>query len=355
MRIAIVGTGLIGCSVALAARASGEHEVVGFDSDQSSLDAAVRRGALEPCESLEQAVSSADITVVAVPVSHASEVVTSALRFAREDALVTDVGSVKGPIVEAVEDPRFVAGHPLAGGEAGGADRAQVDLFTGATWYLTPVQSTAGVQLERCFRFIGELGAKPRVISPQLHDRILATVSHLPHVFANVLVDEAAAMLEEEGEPLPATGPSFRDATRVAGAPSSIWTDIYLANATQIAARLRSAELRIAAARELLEAGDASGLTQWNDAAFQSKAKVQSQALEGDSPTALRVRVPNRPGVLAELALKLGDAGIDLVDLQLHPAADRASGVIVVWVEGDKQVQSAQELIRELGHTVSLS
>ena len=104
-----------------------------------------------------------------------------------------------------------------------------------------------------------------------------------------------------------------------------------------------------------MEAGDASGLTQWNDAAFQSKAKVQSQALEGDSPTALRVRVPNRPGVLAELALKLGDAGIDLVDLQLHPAADRASGVIVVWVEGDKQVQSAQELIRELGHTVSLS
>lgn len=353
MRIAIVGTGLIGCSVALAARAGGQHEVVGFDADPDALEAAVGRGALTRADSLRDAVHDAEVIVVAVPVSVAGEVVEMVLAAAGDDALVTDVGSVKAPIVATNEDPRFVGGHPLAGGESGGAERARADLFDGATWYLTPSPTTAGVQLERCFKFVGELSAKPRVISPGIHDRILATVSHLPHVLANVLVDEAAAMLEEEGEPLPATGPSFRDATRVAGAPSSIWTDIYLANRDAIVARLRSTEERLAAARRLLENADGDGLTAWNDAALRAKEKVQAEALAGTASAALEVQVPNRPGVLAQLALKLGEAGIDLVDLQLHPAADRASGVIVIWVEGDDKAARAMQLIRDLGHPVS--
>lgn len=355
MRIAIVGTGLIGCSVALAARESGGHQVVGFDSDEAALHAAVERGALEACASLEEASNGADIIVIAVPVARAAEVALSALQFAGEDALVTDVGSVKSGITQAVDDSRFVGGHPLAGGETGGAQRAQVDLFDGAIWYLTPVGTTAGVQLERAFRFVSELGAKPRVVSPQVHDRMLATVSHLPHVLANVLVEEAWAMLEEEGEPLPATGPSFRDATRVAGAPSSIWTDIYLANRDAIVERLKSTEARLAAARKVLESNDADAVAAWNDAAREAKSKVAVEA-PGVAPSgSLRVSVPNRPGVLAELALKLGDAGIDLVDLQLHPAADRATGTIVLWVEGSDQLARAQQLIGELGHTVSVA
>ena len=154
-----------------------------------------------------------------------------ARRWPCSDAVVTDVGSTKRALVEAVDHPRFVGGHPLAGAETAGAAHARADLFAGATWYLTPTARTEGVAYDRLYRFLTELGARPQAIDADTHDALMAAVSHLPHVLANVLVAQAARALDAEGERLPATGPSFRDATRVAGAPTAIWRDIYLANA----------------------------------------------------------------------------------------------------------------------------
>ena len=302
--------------------------------------------------SLEDAVSEADLVLVAVPVGAVSEAVEAALAAASDEAAVTDVGSTKQGIVEANPDPRFVGGHPLAGGEIGGAGQARSDLFEGATWFLTPVESTAGVQLERVFRFLSEIGAKPRAVAPDVHDRILATVSHLPHVLANLLVAEAAATLNEEGESLPAIGPSFRDATRVAGAPTSIWGDIYLSNSEALVERLKSVEASLARVRGMLEAGDQSGIAEWNDSAASMKDALASEPVSGAAARTLHVKVPNRPGVLAEVALALGGAGIGLADLQLLPAADRATGVIVLGIESDSQVEAATDLISGLGHSV---
>ena len=115
---------------------------------------------------------------------------------------------------------------------------AREDLFDGATWYLTPTPTTSGILYERLHRLLRTLGARPVAIEPETHDTILATVSHLPHVLANVLVAQAAQTLDGRlAERLPATGPSFRDATRVAGAPSAIWTDIYVSNRDALAAQ----------------------------------------------------------------------------------------------------------------------
>lgn len=353
MRLAVAGTGLIGASVALAAKERLDATVVGWDPDPAALAAAAERGAVEPVGSLAEAAEGADVVVVGAPVGVLPTAVELALEAAGPEALVTDVGSVKRGVVNANQDPRFIAGHPLAGGHAGGAAHARADLFVGAVWYLTPSETSAGVQLEQAFRFVDGLGAKPRVLPAAVHDRILATVSHLPHVLANVLVAEAAAALSEEGEPLPASGPSFRDATRVAGAPSSIWTDIYLANSDAIIERLRNAEGRLAAVRALLESGDAAAVTDWNDRAAAERELVAADSLGADGTHAVTVQVPNRPGVLAEIALTLGSEGIDLADLQLSPAADRATGTIVLWVAGSDQAGKAAELIRGLGHVVS--
>jgi prephenate dehydrogenase len=188
----------------------------------------------------------------------------------------------------------------------------------------------------------------------EVHDRILATVSHLPHVLANVLVAEADATLAAEGEPLPATGPSFRDSTRVAGSPSSIWTDIYLANAAALIERIDGVVERLGEVRSLLEAADDDGLTAWNDEAAVQRARIASEQVSGGDVRSVRVAVPNRPGVLAEIALALGSAGIDLADLQLHPAADRATGTIVLWIEGDGATQKAVALVEQLGHAVAV-
>ncbi len=133
-------------------------------------------------------------------------------------------------------DERFIGGHPLAGAETAGVEHARADLFDGAIWYLTPARgSTAGVLYERLHRLLTSFGAQPTAIDADTHDRLMASVSHLPHVLANLLVAQAASCrsAESEEQRLPAVGPSFRDATRVAGANTAIWTDIYLSNATR--------------------------------------------------------------------------------------------------------------------------
>ena len=353
MRLAIVGTGLIGCSVALAAREKLGAGATGWDPDPDSLAAAAERGALTPTASLADAVAQAEVVFVAAPVAELGQIVEQVLSLVGPDVLVTDVGSVKRGVVNANRDPRFVGGHPLAGREIGGAAHAQPDLFEGATWYLTPTETTAGVQLERAFRLLTDLGARPRVLSAEVHDQILATVSHLPHVFANLLVTEAGATLAAEGEPLPAIGPSFRDSTRVAGAPSSIWVDIYRANSDAIIERLRRVEADLAKFRAMLEADDSDAIKDWNELAAAEHRRLLVEGLDSEKTTSISVRVPNQSGVLAEIALTLGGAGIDLTDLQLHPAADRATGTIVLWVPQGEQAERAIGLIAELGHSVS--
>ena len=251
MRVAVLGVGLIGGSVGLAARGRLSAPVIGYDTSGDALSLALERGALdEAAGSVAEAVAGADVVFVAVPVGGLSELVSEALSSASPECVVTDVGSTKRAVVAAHDDPRFVGGHPLAGAENAGVEHARADLFDAATWYLTPTPVTSGVLYERLHRLLYGLGARPTAIDAETHDRVLAAVSHLPHVLANVLVAQAAATLADGDERLPATGPSFRDATRVAGAPSAIWTDIYLSNRDALTAEIDGAVRRLQAARD---------------------------------------------------------------------------------------------------------
>ena len=223
MRVAILGLGLIGGSIGLAARARSGARVCGYDPDEGVRSRALQLGAVdEQAPDVEQAVQGADVVFVAAPVGALAGAVTQALRAAGPDCVVTDVGSTKRVVARAAADERFVGGHPLAGAESSGVEHAREDLFEGATWYLTPArEKTAGVLYERLHRLLVSLGARPAAIDAETHDRLMACVSHLPHVLANLLVAQAQGLLAAEGSGrLPAVGPSFRDATRVAGANS---------------------------------------------------------------------------------------------------------------------------------------
>lgn len=352
-RVAVVGVGLIGGSIGLAARGRLGAEVAGFDRSEEAMRAGVARGALDrACGSLTEAVEGADVAFVAVPVGVLPEVVGEVLASAPQDCVVTDVGSTKRAIVAAHADPRFVGGHPLAGAESSGVEHARADLFEGATWYLTPTATTSGVVYERLYRLLHSLDARPAAIDPEVHDAILATVSHLPHVLANVLVSQAASALSSEGESLPATGPSFRDATRVAGASSQIWTDIYLSNGDVLAGVIDRALERLGAVRDALAGGDADWIADWNDSAAADRRRLLEAQLAGGELTELRVSVPNRPGVVAQLSLELGRAGINIADMALHPAADMRDGVIALWIAGPDEAERAGELIAGLGFHV---
>ena len=182
---------------------------------------------------------------------------------------------------------------------------------------------------------------------------MLAAVSHLPHVLANVLVAQAAATLAAGSERLPAAGPSFRDATRVAGAPSAIWTDIYLSNRDALRDEIDGALARLHAVRAALDAGDADAVTAWNDAAAADRRRLLEGQLAGGELFELRTSVPNRPGVVAQLALELGRAGVNIADMALYPASDMREGVIALWIAGADAAERAEELVVGLGFPVA--
>jgi prephenate dehydrogenase len=352
--VAVIGVGLIGGSIGLAARERSGARVRGYDPAAGVLEEAVARGAVDdPCRSVSEALEGADTAFVAAPVGALPALLDEVLAAAADGCVVTDVGSTKRLVVEGRDDPRFVGGHPLAGAETAGVAHARADLFEGATWYLTPAAKTAGTLFERLHRTIASYGARPAAIDAAAHDRLMASVSHLPHVLANVLVDQAAAALADEDERLPAAGPSFRDATRVAGANDAIWTDIYLANRDAVIERIDEAVRRLGGVRAALAAGDAGAVTEWNAGARDARRQLLERELAGGPVHELRASVPNQPGVVARLALELGRAGIDINDMALYPSGDMRDGVVALWIAGDAAADRAEALVSALGYPVA--
>jgi prephenate dehydrogenase len=354
MQIAIVGVGLIGGSVGLAARERLGADVAGWDPAPGVLDAAVEVGAVDrAAPDVAGALDGAEAAFVAAPVGALPHAVRAALAAAGDDCVVTDVGSTKRTVVGAVHDERFIGGHPLAGAANAGVRHARAELFDGATWYLTPTPITRGTLYERLHRLLSALGARPAALDADTHDRMLATVSHLPHVLANVLVAQAARTRTEEGEPLPASGPSFRDITRVAGSNTAIWRDIYLANADALIEAIDDAVERLGAVRAALAGADGDAIAAWNDAARDDRRRLLEGDLAGGDVTELRISVPNRPGVVAEVALALGKASINIADMALYPAPDRSTGNIVLWIAGAERAAQAEALVAGLGLPVA--
>jgi prephenate dehydrogenase len=360
MRIAVLGVGLIGGSIGLAARARAEAEVCGYDPDPRVRERALELGAIDSAaESVAEAVGDADAVFAAAPVGALPAVVAEALAAASPDCVVSDVGSTKRLLADASTDARFVGGHPLAGAETDGVEHAREDLFDGATWYLTPARgSTTGVLYERLHALLRRLGARPAAIDAETHDRLMACISHLPHVLANLLAAQAAGVLTpparpgEDAERLPAVGPSFRDAIRVAGANSAIWTDIYLSNADALGAAIAELEGRLGAIREMLGRGEAGAVGDWIEGAREDRDALLGAGMTGGSAHELRVQVPNRPGVVAEIALALGEAGVNIGDLVLSPSPDNSRGVIALWIGGEEPAARADAILGGLGFQV---
>jgi prephenate dehydrogenase len=354
-RVAVLGVGLIGGSIGLAARGRLGAEVIAFDPDPATREAALAGGVADAVvDSVAAACEGAEIVFCAAPVGRLADLCTAALAAAGPDTVVSDVGSTKRGIVAAVgADRRFVGGHPLAGAETAGVANASAELFDGARWYLTPTEQADGMLYDRLQRAVAGLGARPQAIEAAQHDQLMATVSGLPHVVANALVAEAAAELTS-GERVPEVGPSFRDATRVAGSNPGIWTDIFAANAEAIADSVAAVARRLDAAAELIRSGDAAAIGAWHTAAGEDRRRLIDAERPGGPLTELRIVVANRPGTMATLALALGEGGVNIEDMALYPAQDMTSGAVSIWVAGSGQAERGAALVRELGHGVTV-
>ncbi|MCW3004645.1 MAG: prephenate dehydrogenase/arogenate dehydrogenase family protein [Conexibacter sp.] len=344
LRLALLGVGLIGGSVGLAARERLGARVVGFDPDPGVRDRALALGAVDEVVDDPAHLGAADVAVVAAPVHALAERVAQACAHVA-GAVVTDVGSTKRALVEAAPAERYIGGHPLAGAEVAGVEHASADLFVGATWYLTPRPQSEGILLERLHRFVTGLGAVPTVIGHDEHDRLMAAFSHVPHVVANAMVAQAVRALGEEA--IPVVGPSFRDATRVAGANPALWAGIYDSNRDAVLDGLDATIDLLREARELLAAGDAGALEEWQATAGGQRRALLDVGMTGGPLREVRVVVPNRPGVIADLALTLSRAGINIHDMSLSPQPDFRSGEVALWV-AEAHATRARELVEQL-------
>src|SRR5919204_319737 len=355
-RLAIVGTGLIGASVGLAAREAGVEEVRGWDVDDEALNVAAERGAVERARSLAEAVTDAELAVVAAPVASLPTEVAAVLEASGTATTVTDVGSTKGAITSTVTDARFIGGHPVCGSEARGPAHATGELFRGATWFLTPVAATEPNRYRTLHGFVAALGAVPVAVDPQAHDRLVALTSHLPHALANLLLNQAGTSRIEGHDPLAAAGGSLRDMTRVAGANPRIWVDIFLDNAEELRTTLAEHRRRLEQLEQALGAGDAGFLARWIAEAAQNRRRMLDRAY-GD-PGALqrlRVHVPDRPGVLAGITQALGAERINIEDFELQHMSRERGGALTGLVAGEGDAQRAAALLEAQGYGVVIA
>jgi prephenate dehydrogenase len=273
-RLCIVGVGLIGGSLALAAKERGlVREVVGLGRTAANLETARARGLIDRIATTPaEAAAGADVIVLAAPVASCAPLAAALRPHAPAGAVLTDVGSVKGRLVAELETAwpaaQVVGAHPIAGSEASGAASARADLFVGRPCILTPTARTAPEALARVRALWAGVGARVVEMSAEVHDEILARVSHLPHLVAYALVAACAdARVAGTDDVLGWAGSGFRDTTRIAGSPAELWRDIALANAPALRRALGEFRGALDRLEALVAAGDGPGLLAALDAA----------------------------------------------------------------------------------------
>jgi prephenate dehydrogenase len=333
---AVVGTGLIGGSLGLALRRAG-WEVVGFDLDAARAAAALDLGVCDrTAGTLEDAVRGADVVIAAVPVSAAATVVIAAL-----DAgvpVVTDVGSAKADLVRGVgaarpeASSRFVGGHPMAGSEQDGLDGADGSLFAGATWVLTPTERTDPGAFAAVRSLVSEVGAEILAVSPEDHDALVAVVSHVPQLAASTLMDVAAQRGEEHATLLRLAAGGFRDMTRIAASHPAIWPDICVANQEAITTALDQYIAALTQVRDQVASADRPGLLTLFERARIARRNLPRGAPPTSALVELRIPVPDRPGVLAEVTTLAGSLGVNIADVEIAHSVEGPGGVLVLVV-----------------------
>ncbi len=329
-RAAVVGTGLIGGSIGMALRARGWH-VTGRDANPESAERALQAGALDAigCD------PDAEVTFVATPVGAVAAEARSVLDQAglSADAVVTDVAGVKVPVVAQVDDPRFVGGHPMAGSEQTGIDGADAELFSGATWVLTPVAGTDPDAYALLRSVVAMVGAEVVALSPGQHDALVAVVSHVPHLAAATLMNLAERVSTEHAALLRLAAGGFRDMTRVAAGEPSIWPDVCIANSAAIVATLDALVADLEEVRSRVARQDRAGLFAMLGQAASARRVLPASAGTPDELAEVRVPVPDRPGVIAEITTMAGDMGVNIFDLEIAHSVEGDRGVMVLVVD----------------------
>ncbi|NLG08843.1 MAG: prephenate dehydrogenase [Deinococcales bacterium] len=342
--LVVAGVGLIGGSVALGARQRFLAErVIGLDRDPAVLDAARGLGAIDEAQLAPGPwLADADLVVLATP-GHALVPTGLALKeHLREDAVVTDVGGVKAPVVAGLRELRFVGGHPMAGSERGGVLHAEAALLENAVWVLTPEAGTDPAALERVRGLVAALGARPIEVAPAQHDRLVATVSHLPYL-ASVALTALVAEGEESGLKMLLAAGGFRDLTRVASGDPLMSRDMVAGNRAAVKQALAGYRAQLERLERLLD--DPEALLAAGERARLTRDSIPI-VRRGLLPARFEVviAVPDRPGELARITHALGEAGVNVKDIEVLGVREAGGAIRLAFEDADEQERGTAAL-----------
>ena len=322
----MVGLGLIGGSLARALTERGWH-VTGDDQKSERVDTALGRGFIT-ASGLDPA---AELTFVATPVLALADQVKRAL--AETSGIVTDVGSVKASLVAAVDDPRFVGGHPMAGSELEGLDGADPSMFEGSVWVLTPTAATADATFSAVAAVVADLGADVVALSAERHDQTVAVVSHVPHLAAATLMELATDRAEEHAALLRLAAGGFRDMTRIASGQPTIWLDICAENRDAILSALDGLIDGLQVMRGVVDRDDRAQLHQRLTKARDARANLPVRGARPGELAEVRIPIPDRPGAAAEVFTLAAELGVNIDSFEVVHSVEGNRGVAVVLVD----------------------
>ena len=360
-KVAILGTGLMGGSLGMALKEKGlAREIWGYSRKEFSLNEAEVRGAIDfGSSNLEEVVRGAELVVLAVPVKHCEELLARCACFLSSGALVTDVGSTKKYLTEKLpsllpDHTYYIGGHPMAGSEESGIKAADPALWENAIYVLTPYKETPDYYIKKLRLMVEAIGAQPLLLSPEEHDRIVALVSHLPHIVAAALVEAAASEEEDELIKTLAAG-GFRDTTRIAMGNPEVWKDICVTNAEAIVYSLEKTIHVMEKIRKAIICSSEDYLVNFLQEARNFRQSIPYRARSVFPEIFdLVVLVKDTPGMIGCLAGTLGREEINIAEIEILHVREEEGGSIRIGFRTESQRIKARALLQKEGYRVYL-
>lgn len=357
--IVIIGLGLMGGSLALALKKAGYRgRIIGCDLDKETLIEAFAKGMVDAFfENPREAVENADLIVFAVPVGLYAKLFREIADVVKEDVIISDLGSVKS-YVEEVADKflpkkvQFVGGHPMAGSEKGGIHAASPNLYENAYYFITPTETTKDTTLASLRTLVQAIGAFPIIVGAKEHDKIVAKISHLPHLVAVVLTNLVGR--KENLSCLPFVGGGFRDTTRIAAGNPEMWKDIFLFNKEEVLKGITDLQLILSDFKSLLDAEEEEHLLSTLEKAKTTREKVPHTGRDY-IPQIYDVIIDaqDRPGALGDLTKLIGSAGLSIKQIEILHARQGEQGAIRMGFATKEEQEQAFYFLRYGGFPLS--
>ncbi|MCD7904420.1 MAG: prephenate dehydrogenase [Clostridiales bacterium] len=354
----ILGFGLIGGSIALALKNRLNMNIKAYSRSEKPLKEAYEQGILSEYSLTDLSVfKDCDIIFVCTPVGKICGYVEELAPVIKKDCIITDVGSTKGEIFKRLSETEginYIGAHPMAGSEKTGYGAAKEDLYENAFYILTPSKNTDSGLVDKYTELVKGIGAIPVVLDPYKHDHVVAAVSHLPHIIAVALVNTVES-LDDDGYMHTLAAGGFRDITRIASSGAEMWSSICSENKKEILTVLDSFKESTEALKDALETENYGEIANLFKNAKEYRDSFETGRGRGVCKSyTLKIDIKDRPGAIAEVAVILGNRGINIKNIGIINNRDYSDGVMRISLENDSSLKKAGDALSEMGYNVIL-